>query len=244
MRLFSQNGEDGILDALLHVLPNTPKTFLEFGVGDGWSCNTRLLAEIRMWSGTYIEVDPVDHQTLPQRYAHRGDIACIRNRVTADNVCSILDAAGVTNPIGVLSVDVDGQDYWIWKALAGQYRANVVVIEINSDHPIPWGVEAQSAENHGDLTRTWGSSIQAMAQLGRQLGHVPVHVDLAGVNMFLIREEVLETATCSPIGELNRGPNYGLRGKPHPVSVAYPSGMGPDRPCTVVGPDGHSPFGG
>lgn len=133
--------------------------------------------------------------------------------------------------IGVLSIDVDGQDYWIWKALAPHFRADIVIIEVNSAHPHPYGVEQETNTFYGDLTRTWGAAPRAMAALGRSLGYRPVHVELAGANLFLVHESAV-TRAPEIIGELDRVANYGLTRSGHPDSVLFPSGPGDDRPWT------------
>ncbi|MBU2647133.1 hypothetical protein KKI24_20660, partial [bacterium] len=82
LRLFSQNGEDGVLDAILRALGDTPRFFVEFGVGDGWSCNCRLLAEVADWEGLFIETDEHDYQLLAERYRYSHNVACVKAAVT------------------------------------------------------------------------------------------------------------------------------------------------------------------
>lgn len=117
LKVFSQNGEDSLLNVILRTIGDSPTYFVEFGVQDGSECNTRLLAEFLGWSGVYFEPDPESFARLRRRYPAGGRVVLRDVAVDPDNVNSLFDAVGVANRFGVLSIDVDGQDYWIWKAL-------------------------------------------------------------------------------------------------------------------------------
>ena len=223
-RVFSQNGEDGVIDALVRIL-NPPKFFVEFGVGDGWSCNTRLLAEVREWGGLYIECDGPDFAHLARRYRFSEKVACHHGAVTPDNVSDIFRSSGVPHRFGVLSIDIDGQDFYVWRALSDEFRPDIVVIEFNAEHdPNCQIVEVPSTEQGSAPGRMWGASLQALTQLAAEKGYVLVHVEMTRVNAFFVSEEVLRPISGQITGRTSPGaPNYGLRGRGLSERDAFPS---------------------
>jgi hypothetical protein len=219
LRIFSQNGEDGVTCELLRHLPDVPTHFVEFGVGDGWSCNTRVLAEVFGWSGTYFEIDPDTHAQLQERYTNCARITAVQAAVTPDTINDLFSAAGVPDDFGVLCIDIDGQDYWVWEALSSGYRPAVIIAEVN----LAYGLEDAVCEVPGApqdvLTETWGASLRAMEHLARSKGYRLVHVEMAGVNAFFVRDDLL--ADTHLIGVVERSPNYGLRGRNHSLERLY-----------------------
>lgn len=234
-RIFSQNGEDGVLDALVRIL-ESPKYFVEFGVGDGWSCNTRLLAEVREWEGLYIEVDSSDFNDLAHRYRFSEAVACLNAAVTPDNVSQTFRRLNVPSRFGVLSIDIDGQDFWVWRALSDEYRPDIVVIEFNAEHePGQSIVEVQTTEAHLSLGRKWGASLGAITELADSKGYVLVHVEMARVNAFFVAEEVLQPFAGRISGRTSSGaPNYGLRGRGLSDEVAFPVADRTERRTVIV----------
>ena len=232
LRIFSQNGEDGVTCELLRNLPGVPTSFVEFGVGDGWSCNTRVLAEVLGWSGTYFEIDPQTHASLQERYINCSRIAAVRSAVTAANINDLFAAANVPDEFGVLCIDIDGQDFWVWEALAPAYRPAIIIAEVN----LAFGLTAAVAEGPGaqqdTLTETWGASLRAMEGLGRQKGYRLVHVEMAGVNAFFVRDDLLRDVEV--IGVVERSPNYGLRGRNHSIERLYGTAERVPRPTMTV----------
>jgi len=232
LRIFSQNGEDGVLFELLRHLPGIRPHFVEFGVGDGWSCNTRLLAEVLGWSGTYFEIDAPSHAALAQRYVNSPAVQCVQAEMTPANVNDQFARAQVPHDLGVLCIDIDGQDYWVWQALDAAYRPAVMIAEVNlSFGPDRAVVEAVGA-SQDHLTQTWGASLAAMTQLAGSRGYRLVHVDLAGVNAFFVRSDLLADRTIR--GTASRSPNYGLHGRDHSLARLYGDGPRVPRPVTDV----------
>ncbi len=230
-RVFSQNGEDGVIDALVRAL-NSSKFFVEFGVGDGWSCNTRLLAEVREWRGLYIEVDTDDFNLLGHRYRFSESVTCLNAAVTPENVSEIFRAHSVPDRFGVLSIDIDGQDIWVWKALSEEFRPDIVVIEFNAEHqPGQMSVESPDVPDGAALGRRWGASLDALAGLAAAKNYELVHVEMARVNAFFVAEEVLQQCREQISGRTSPGsPNYGLRGRGLSDTDAFPSTSRSERP--------------
>lgn len=201
--VYSQNGEDGLLLSLLEQTGAASKTFVEIGVEDARECNTAILAFLLGWDGLMLEANPMAVDA-GLRLAGRL-LARKRNRlqirqafVTAENVNGLIEEAGFNGEIGVLSIDVDGVDYWLWKALR-VVSPRLVVIEYNASFgatravTVPYKPDFRCLREHpGGLYH--GASLPALELLGRQLGYVLVAVESAGVNAFFIRQDLCPPA--------------------------------------------------
>jgi hypothetical protein len=193
--IYSQNGEDGLLLSLIEQTGAASKTFVEIGVEDARECNTAILGFLLGWDGLMLEANPMGVDAA-RRLAARL-LARKRNRlqirqafVTAENVNGLIEAAGFSGELGVLSIDVDGVDYWLWKAVR-VVNPRVVVVEYNASFgatravTIPYKPDFNCPP--GGLYH--GASLAALALLGKQLGYVLVAVESAGVNAFFIRQD-------------------------------------------------------
>ncbi|NKB77953.1 MAG: hypothetical protein GKR96_13195 [Gammaproteobacteria bacterium] len=209
---------------------------VEFGVGDGRSCNCRLLAEVLGWEGRFWEYDDSEFDKLQQRYSHFSKVQCGQEIMSSENINSIFEKYRVPHRFGVLSMDVDGQDFWIWKALDNAYQPDVIVMEFNSaldQHQAL--VEEEGLEVGLPLGKTWGASLKAMLQLGNEKGYRLVHIDMAGVNLFFVREQTIIDNNLNIKGIISdRSPNYGLRGQNHPDTVLYNDQPKVDRPQKII----------
>ena len=222
LKVFSQNGEDGIIDELVRQLGVTDHWFVEFGVQDGTECNTRVLAEVMGWKGLYFEPSEAHFRALERRWAGSDTVTVVNQAVSPERVGELFHQYGVPEVFGLLSIDVDGQDLWIWEALPDRYRPAIVVIECNSSFPRGHAVVEQRglawSLEHSD---SFGASIEALRQLGQRRGYTLVHVELAGVNAFFVRADLL--AGRQVMGITSRSANYALRGISHPSTPRRPT---------------------
>jgi len=229
LRVFSQNGEDGILHDLVSSL-NPPSFFVSFGAGDGWSSNARLWADVFGWSGVAFEADKASFDELSLRFGARKTLSAQNEWVLPENVNDLLESNNVPNEFGILDIDIDGQDYWVWEAMSDHWKPQIVVCEYNS----LFGNELRVVEEKGhdvlEPTDTWGASLRAVEELGRRKGYDLVYAELAGVNAFFIRSDLNPGLSYSFV----RTPNYGLRGLPHPPAVTHPLGGAESRPVCEV----------
>jgi len=208
LRVFSQNGEDGVLAEIFGRIGVGGSSFVEFGVGDGSQCNTRFLVDVLGWSGVYFESSAVAFERLHRRLTHREDVATVMAHVTPDNVDALFAAAAVPSDFDVLSIDIDGQDYWVWKALV-EYRPRVVVIEYNSAIP-PTERLVEPCGHRSDRTSYLGASLGALEKLAAVKGYQLVHTELAGINAFFVRDDLATLFSRDDV--VHRGPNFGLVG--------------------------------
>jgi hypothetical protein len=212
LRVFSQNGEDGVIAELIARCGAPSRFFVEFGAGDGHENNCAVLADLLGWSGVFIEGDPDLYSALDAKYRPIDAVRTVNAMISADNAEDVFARAGVPPEPDLLSIDVDGADLWIWRALRS-HRPRLVVIEYNSaldpDRPL---VQPPDLSGAWDGTDYYGASIGALRALADEKGYRLVHTDLTGTNAFFVREDVAgDLPTDVPV----RGPNHFLAGGGH-----------------------------
>jgi len=193
-KVFSQWGEDGIIQHLVSRL-SPPRVFVEIGVDDYAESNTRFLAMKDNWTGAIFD-GGTKHVDFLRRtgMAWRWSITPVSAFVTAENVNDLIVDAGISGEIGLLSIDVDGVDYWLWKAVT-KVDPWIVVIEHNSAFgpteavTVPYDPEFRVTEAH----YSWqycGASLAALHALGQEKGYRLVGVGSNGINAFFVRDDV------------------------------------------------------
>lgn len=215
----SQNGEDGILKEILRRIRVRSRYFVEFGVETGIECNCARLALAENWHGLFIESNADSFIQLQHRYQNYAGVQCARATVTPDNIEALLAANNVPTNFGVLSIDIDGNDYWVWSAISN-WRPHVVIIEYNASHrPGRKWVMEENREHRWDGTDYFGASLTSLAILGRAKGYSLVATDSTGVNAFFVREDTIEDGTfIDPAVYYHYSPpSYGPRGEGHPA---------------------------
>jgi hypothetical protein len=194
LSVFSQWGEDGILEWLVHHLGDIPETFVEFGVEDYREANTRFLLSTRGWRGLVMDAD-AGHVDSIRRDAlsWRHDLDARHAFVTRDNIDALLDASAIPNDVGVLSLDIDGNDYWVWQAIL-RVQPHIVVVEYNAvlgdRYPltIPYDATFRRDRAHESMLY-WGASIVALQQLATRKGYQLAGTNRAGCNAFFVRDD-------------------------------------------------------
>jgi hypothetical protein len=109
------------------------------------------------------------------------------------------------------SIDIDGNDYWVWKAIDG-YSPRVVAIEYNASIPSDKSLAVEYCANDGwDGSNYFGASLLAMTKLGLSKGYVLVACDSVGANAFFVRQDLAEKFPKKTIEEIYNPPGYGLK---------------------------------
>jgi glycosyltransferase involved in cell wall biosynthesis len=219
LRAFSQNGEDGVIAEILRRTGAHTRTFVEFGVESGREGNCVYLADVAGWRGLFMEADELMYRVLEAKYSAQENVRTIRARVTPENIVDLLARGMVVTEPDVLSIDVDGQDYWIWEAIEG-YRPRVVIVEYNSAlDPRRRLVQPNQPDRSWDGTDYFGASLGALQALAERKGYQLVHTDLSGANAFFVRSD-LAAGTFPAVADIAvRGaPNYFQSGYRHPAS--------------------------
>lgn len=216
LRALSQNGEDGVLAEILRRVGAPNRFFVEFGVESGHEGNCVFLADVAGWQGLFIEGSARQFAMLEQKYALQRQVRTTWASVSPQNVERLFADADVPAEPDVLSIDVDGQDYWIWEAIEA-YRPRVVVIEYNSVlDPRRRLVQPNEPGTSWDGTEFYGASIGALRTLGERKGYRLVHTELTGLNAFFVRSDLAGASFPEPSEAAIRGaPNYYQRGYRH-----------------------------
>lgn len=194
--LYSQNGEDGILRYIFDQIGSTNRRFLEFGFGVTEN-NSLRLALHDSFGGVFIDASARSVDLLNRTARSRGmpHVRGLTQFLTAENVCDVVQRAGCDGPLDLLSIDVDGNDYWLWQALIKD-RARVVVIEYNASLgpsmsvTIPYEARFDREKRHPSGLY-YGASLQALVRLGKRHGYALVGCDSKGVNAFFVRQDCL-----------------------------------------------------
>lgn len=214
LKVFSQNGEDGVLAECLRRTGSDSRSFVEFGASSGIEGSCVALADILGWSGLFIEADKSAFARLEGKYSLTHRVVTKRSMVTEHNVEQLFTDADVPENVDVVSIDVDGADYWIWSALRS-YRPRIVVIEYNSSLGGERALVQPRRRSDGwDRTEYFGASITALRELGREKSYRLVHTELTGVNAFFVRDDLPGPWPDDDVVPL-RGVNLFLAGARH-----------------------------
>jgi len=183
--VFSQDGEDGIIEAILDVLPGPNCWCVEIGAWDGLSgSNTRNLIVSRNYSAVLVEANASRAQALRSNYADNSGVISLQALVGfsgKDGLDALLSGTPAPRDFDFLSIDIDGNDYHVWKAMQ-RYEPKALVIEFNPTVP-----SAVSFIQSADPAVSQGSSLRSLVELGREKGYELVSV--TGVNAFFVRRE-------------------------------------------------------
>jgi hypothetical protein len=194
-QVFSQGGEDGIVQYLLGKVPIKKTSFVEFGVQDYRESNTRFLVNNDGWSGTIIDGGE-DHIAFVRETGldWRMGLKAISAFLDRENINEVLDGAGVTGDIGLLSIDVDGNDYWILESLQAA-SPRILIVEYNStfgpDIAVTVPYDARFARTDAHFSNLYyGASLQALCLLATRKGYTFAGCNSAGNNAFFVRTDV------------------------------------------------------
>ena len=195
-RVYSQWGEDGIIQFLLKDIEIPNKVFVEFGVETYVESNTRFLLQNNNWSGLVLDgsqnnIDYIKQDPIYWKYNLKAECAFIDK----DNINELIEKNGISGDIGLLSVDIDGNDYWIWEAI-DIISPRIVICEYNSNFgdthkvSIPYDKSFYRTSKHYSNIY-YGASISAFEFLGKEKGYSLVGSNSTGNNIFFIRDDLL-----------------------------------------------------
>jgi len=206
-KVFSQFGDDGIIQYLIAHLEIPPElsTFVEFGVQDYSESNTRFLLINDNWRGLVMDGDKQSIESIKARDMYwRHDLSALCRWIDRDNIDQILRESGFSGEIGILSIDIDGNDYWVWQRIDA-VRPVVVIAEYNSVFgarraiTVPYDPAFNRTKAHYS-NLYWGASLAALAYVGRAKGYAFVGSNLAGNNAYFVREDYLGRGGIVAIG--------------------------------------------
>ncbi|MFH1562464.1 MAG: hypothetical protein ABIF11_03470 [Nitrospirota bacterium] len=182
---YSQAGEDGIIEKILDVLPKKDKWCVEFGAWDGVSCsNTRNLIENHDYSAILIEGNKTTFKELQKNYSQNPKVITINRFVgfdEANNLDRILKDTPIPIDFSFLSIDIDGNDYHVWKSMS-KYEPKLICIKFNPT--IPTEVRFVQPPNP---SINQGASLLSLIELGKEKGYELVSV--LPFNAFFVKSE-------------------------------------------------------
>ncbi|MBL8781129.1 MAG: hypothetical protein JNL06_09350 [Alphaproteobacteria bacterium] len=183
----SQCGEDGIIEHLLTLLPDTPKTCLEVGAGDGANLsNTNTLWTQKAWRALLIEGVPLGVELIEKRAAGNKNVTAVCAFITptgANSIDAIIKRTNFPAHLGVLSLDIDSNDLEVLENL-NDTTADIVIIEFN--HEIPASIDYRDLP--GDVF--FRHSAKAVERVGKAKGYRLVAC--TGPNAVLVREAAIK----------------------------------------------------
>lgn len=201
-RVFSQNGEDGIILHLLSLIGVRDRRFVEIGVEDGRECNTANLALNFGWRGVMIDRDPGGVAAARRYYASRrrtrDTVTVVERHVTREGIDDLLVEVCGGGEIDVLSIDIDGNDLWVWQAVT-RTSPRLFVVEYNASFgpdrsvSVPYDPDFDRMDKHPS-GHYHGASLRALTRVADAKGYVLAGCDSNGVNAFFVRSDCAEGA--------------------------------------------------
>ena len=197
-KAFSQSDEDGMILEIFKRIGVQSRRFIEFGVEEGVECNTALLLADG-WQGLWMDASARNVSRIGTRHGRAvasGALATRLASIDAENVDGLLAAwsggsAAAPVEVDLLSIDIDGNDYWVWQAIKS-VSARVVVIEYNASYPPPVEfVRVYDPAARWGRDDYFGASLTSLEKLGRELGYALVGCSLSGANAFFVRDDNL-----------------------------------------------------
>lgn len=179
-KIYSQNGEDGVIEKLLSLIGIHYNFFVEFGVEDGNECNTRYIEEKFKLNGIRFDCN-----------FYSIDRKIYKCRINKENILDIFSFYNIPKQIDVLSIDTDYNDFYLWKELLNCYTANIVIIEYNSNFKLENKIVVYDPNGKWDHTNYFGAGIIPLFNLGKQFGYDLVYADNNGVNLFFVKSNLL-----------------------------------------------------
>jgi hypothetical protein len=225
-KVYSQHDEDGIIEEIFRRIGTTDRFFVEFGVGDGLE-NCTAYCLLKEWSGAWIDGSANCYEGILKNLDFLIQGKRLRAKysfITAENIEELFRELEVPMEFDFLSIDIDRNDYWIWKAILA-YRPRVVAIEYNASFKqtvactVPYSPTAI-----WDRSNYFGSSLKALEYLGREKGYDLVGCNYTGATAFFVRSDLAQGHFLEPFTSENHyePPRYFVR-----MPNGHPPNFGP-----------------
>jgi len=212
-QVFSQWGEDGLIQYLLARVPIERTIFIEFGVENYTEANTRFLLQNDNWTGLVLDGSATQIAAMKRDAIYwRHNLKAVCAFIDAKNVNQLFLNEGIQGDIGLLSVDIDGNDYWVWQAIS-VVSPRIVICEFNAlygpkaEVSIPYDPTFARSAAHSSYLY-YGTSLNALVHLGRQKGYSLVGTNSNSNNAFFVRNDLLQNVRVATAEECFREPQY------------------------------------
>ncbi|KAI8806775.1 hypothetical protein BJ742DRAFT_351400 [Cladochytrium replicatum] len=179
---------DSILQFIFQNVGTTNKYYVEFGTENGDETNTRFLRERLGWTGLLMD----GGNENPKINLHK-------EMMSKNNIMELFKKYSVPADFDLLSVDLDYNSYWVWRAIDHRvYRPRVLVVEYSGDSMWNWETEALAVEDKPDFmwgetgfSNYYGGNLKAMYELGLYKGYRLIYQDRERLNAFFLREDLI-----------------------------------------------------
>ena len=192
--VYSQNNEDELIEYIFEKIGTTNNFFVEFGTGPNASeCNTRFLREEKGWKGVMWDLGVTDTP----------DIGLFKELISKDNIIQLFEKYNVPIEFDFLSIDIDFNDWYIWREIGKVYKPRVVCIEYNfqyspyDDVVVEYDEEGGPLIKYKKLTSYSQGSMLAYTRLAHYLGYKLICSDEKGINLFFIRNDCTDVEETS-----------------------------------------------
>lgn len=212
-QVFSQWNEDGLIQYLIQNIPIENKKFIEFGVQNYEESNTKFLLMHDSWEGLVLDsskdnINYIKNCNLYWKYGIRAVSAFI----TKKNINDLLTFHGMKGDIGLLSIDIDGNDFYVWDAI-NCVQPRIVICEVN---PYFGKYERLVIPYKEDFFRTdahysnlyYGASLSAIVYLAEKKGYKFVCINSAGTNAFFVRNDIMHNLKEIQVEDAYKIPQY------------------------------------
>lgn len=198
-KVFSQWGEDGIIQFLVNHLDIRQRTFIEFGVEDFNESNCRFLMMKDQWHGFVIDGSSANMAQLRSSYYYwQNHLTGKAAFITRENIAALLEESGFQKDLGILSVDIDGVDYHVLEALQ-DWRPSILIVEYNDAFgwhrpvTVPYDPSFVRRQKHPS-NQYWGANLPAFLHLAEARDYALVGINSVGSNAFFVRRDLLNDA--------------------------------------------------
>lgn len=199
-KVYSQNDEDGIINEIFKRIGTTNKKFIEFGLQDGLESNTHYLL-FYGWNGLWIECDEDSYAQINKKFVRviqSGQLKVLKEFITKDNINELFSKAGFKGEIDLLSIDIDGNDYYVFDEIS-IVNPRVVIMEFNGKFsPDYEWVMPYNPEHIWDGTDKHGASLKALELLADRKGYQLVGTNINGCNAFFVRKDLTKDLFIEP----------------------------------------------
>jgi hypothetical protein len=195
-KIFSQWGEDGIIQFLIREVEIKNKTFVEFGVEDFFESNCRYLLMSSDWQGFVIDGSSKNILRLKNSYFYwKHDLQSLAAFVDKENINKLLSQSNFDRDLGILSIDLDGNDYHILKTI-NVFEPRIIISEFNPYFgtnraiSVPYDPEFYRIDKHYSGLY-FGASIKAIKHLLEEKGYTLVGTGITGGNAYFVRNDLM-----------------------------------------------------
>lgn len=208
LKIYSQNGEDGIIDYLLFSLNIEKPKFIEIGVGDYSESNTRFLFERTSGEGLIIDIiDNFEKKVKENVKIWKGNLKILQQNIDANNILDILKNNNFSQKIDLLSLDIDGIDYWILKELPKNF-CKILVAEYNPYFGDKFKITVPNIKNFNRSSYHYsnlcfGASLPALIDLLKTKGMNFVGTNLFKNNAFFVNNDFVKMLNLEKINEID-----------------------------------------